>query len=420
MFKQIGGIFLNSFKKHLAYLVFFLIGILVLGLVERSFFAIAVYSVAIVFGALIIAWAAESSEIIISEGLALAIVAWLQVFPEFMIEATISWAQDVPNMLANFTGANRILVGIGWPLIFFTSAFFYRKKYGKFLTEMELGKEHSVEVIFFLAATIYSVLIFIQGSLTVFDSVFMIVLYATYLFFVSKLPHLSRKKQKELVMGIPKKVISLNKKYVKIVIAAMFLVGGLLIYFAAEPFYNNALVLATSIGVSEFLFIQWIAPFLSEFPEKTSAFYWASKVKQAPMALMNLISSKLTQWTILLAMIPLVFSASLGFISSVPLNSTVAGTGFTVATEFLLTIASSVYASVLLLKLRITWIEAASLFFIWVIQFIWVETRPFIIYLFFGLAVIEIVYYRKEINKAFSGFKHVFNSHIRKIKSGID
>jgi len=96
--------------------------------IKHSTALLFIYSFAIIFGAVIIAWAAESSEIILSEGLALAIVAWLQVFPEFMIEATIAWAQDVPNMLANFTGANRILTGVGWPLVFFTACFFFIKR----------------------------------------------------------------------------------------------------------------------------------------------------------------------------------------------------------------------------------------------------------------------------------------------------
>lgn len=404
---------MKTVKSNLIYPLFFLIGILVLGLVEKSFFFLAIYSVSIVLGALIIAWAAESSEIIMSEALALAMVAWLQVFPEFMIEATIAWAQDIPNMLSNFTGANRILTGVGWPLVFFTATVFYRRKHGSFLKEIKLNNEHSAEVIFFLAATIYSVMIFLRGALTIFDSAVMIGLYATYLIFISRLPHLSRKKSRKLIMGIPKKIISLKKSYIKPAIASMFLIGGVMIYFAAEPFYYNTMILATSLGISQFLFIQWVAPFLSEFPEKTSAFYWASSGRQIPMALMNLISSKLTQWTLLMAMIPIVFSFSIGSISSIPLDSIIAGTNITTATELLLTIATSFYASVCLLKLRFTWLEAAILLILWVIQFVWVAARPAIIWVYFGLAVLEIVVYRKEIMKAFYGFKHIFTANIR-------
>jgi cation:H+ antiporter len=405
---------MKTIKSHLLCTIFFLIIILFFGLVEKTLLSIALYSVLIVFGALLIAWGAESSEIIISEGLALALVALLQVFPEFMIEATISWAQDIPNMLSNFTGANRILTGVGWPLVFFTASMFYKKKHGKFLKQITLKNEHSAEIIFFLIATIYSIIIFIRGYLSIIDSVVMICLYISYLFFVSKLPHLSRKKTRKLLMGIPKKITSLKKPYIKPAILLMFLSGGLLVYFATEPFYNNAMLLAATLGFSQFLFIQWIAPFLTEFPEKTSAFYWASKVKQAPMALMNLISSKLTQWTLLLAMIPLIFSLSVGSISLIPLSSSLQGTSFTVSTEFLLTIATSLYASIILLKLRFTWFEAASLFVLWVAQFIIVEIRPFIIWVYVFLAILEIFIYQKEITKAFSGFRHILTVHVRK------
>jgi len=41
-----------------------------------------------------------------------------------------------------------------------------------------------------------------------------------------------------------------------------------------------------------------------------SAFYWARRVTRAPMALMNMVSSNINQWTVLAAMIPLVYGYS--------------------------------------------------------------------------------------------------------------
>jgi cation:H+ antiporter len=409
---------MDGARRYLVYAAFLLAGLLGLSIIDGSVFSIALYSVAIIIGALMIAWAAESSEFVISEGLALAIVAWLQVFPEFMIEATISWAQDVPNMLSNFTGANRILTGVGWPLVFFTASFFFRRRSGHFLGEIKLRDEHSAEVIFFLGASLYSVVIFLRGYLTLIDSAVMIAIYLAYLYFVSRLPHLSRKKGEKLIGGIPKMILGLKKNYALLAISFMMIGGGLLIFFVSEPFYNTALVVAGSLGISQFLFIQWIAPFLSEFPEKTSAFYWASKVKQAPMALMNLISSKLTQWTVLLAMIPVVFSLSIGLPSEVPLDSMVEGTSFTVATELLLTIATSFYASVSLLRLRFGWFEASSLFGLWLVQFAWVEYRPAIVWVYFALAIVQIIFYHKEMGRAFAGFKNMFFSHVGKQEQG--
>src|SRR6476659_11029022 len=41
--------------------------------------------------AMLIAWAAEAAQFLISQGLALAMLAWLQTLPEFAVEAVIAW-----------------------------------------------------------------------------------------------------------------------------------------------------------------------------------------------------------------------------------------------------------------------------------------------------------------------------------------
>ena len=41
--------------------------------------------------AMLIAWAAEAAQFLVSQGLALAILAWLQTLPEFAVEAVIAW-----------------------------------------------------------------------------------------------------------------------------------------------------------------------------------------------------------------------------------------------------------------------------------------------------------------------------------------
>ncbi len=65
---------------------------------------------AILAASMMIAWAAESAQFFVAQGFALAILAWLQTLPEFAVEAVIAWKQQVPLMLANLTGALRLLV----------------------------------------------------------------------------------------------------------------------------------------------------------------------------------------------------------------------------------------------------------------------------------------------------------------------
>ena len=71
----------------------------------------------ILASAFVVAWGAEAAQFYVSQGLALALLAWLQTLPEFAVEAVIAWQQDVPLMTANFTGALRLLTGVGWPMI---------------------------------------------------------------------------------------------------------------------------------------------------------------------------------------------------------------------------------------------------------------------------------------------------------------
>src|SRR5213594_1229205 len=82
----------------------------------------------ILVSAFVLAWGAEAAQFYISQGLALAILAWLQVMPEFAVEAVIAWHRDVALMTANFTGALRLLTGLGWPMIWMVYAFARRRR----------------------------------------------------------------------------------------------------------------------------------------------------------------------------------------------------------------------------------------------------------------------------------------------------
>ena len=120
--------------------------------------------------------------------------------------------------------------------------------------------------------------------------------------------------------------------------------------------------LALALGVAPFVFVQWVAPFLSEFPEKTSAFYWARSRGKAGMALMNMVSSNINQWTVLAAMIPIVYSISLGHPAAVPLQEH--------RVELSLTLLQSMLGMVILSNLRFEGYEAAGLFALWFAQFL--------------------------------------------------
>src|SRR5678815_228256 len=124
---------------------------------------------AILVAAIAIAWAAESAQFFIAQGFALAILAWLQTLPEFAVEAVLAWHQQVQFLLANLTGALRLLTGFGWPVIYFTAAMFQRKRGVGPLNAIVLHHHQSVEVIGLVGPLAYAGVIVYKGTLTIYD-----------------------------------------------------------------------------------------------------------------------------------------------------------------------------------------------------------------------------------------------------------
>src|SRR5258708_1290235 len=240
--------------------------------------------------AMLIAWAAEAAQFLISQGLALAMLAWLQTLPEFAVEAVIAWqaghtaadptiapalkAHATALMTANLTGSLRIMAGLGWLMIYVMPAMFNGNQ--THLRLQETQHEH---------------------------------------------------------------------------------------HCAVEPFFWGLKALAVGLCISTFVFVQWVAPFLSEFPEKVSAFNWARRVSTAPMALMNMVSSNINQWTMLAAMLPIAYALALGHAATIDFDRHQ-------ELEILMTIGQSLLGALFLANMRFHWWEAALLFTLWVVQFV--------------------------------------------------
>ncbi|MCL4477681.1 MAG: hypothetical protein M1381_01080 [Deltaproteobacteria bacterium] len=333
----------------------------------------------IVILAFIIAWAAESAQFFLSQGLALALLAWFQTAPEFMVEADLAWKQQVHLLLANFTGSLRLLTGVGLPLVFFVSYLYNRKH--KNGSTIIINETHSIEVVFFLLGTIYLFFIYLKGSLNMYDGLFMISVYAIYLMLLFRLPSSDKEEHIEYV---PRKVISMKPFQRTVTIVMLFLAGGLGLILVVGPFIGSMMGIAATLGVSNFIFIQWVAPFLSEFPEKLSAFYWAKKKTGAAMGLMNLTSSTINQLTILPALLPFIYAVSIGHISPIHFDTYQ-------KMEMLLTFAQCITVALLLIDMRFTLYEASLVFVMWLIQFIFPDLRGIVMGIFLGWALLESV-----------------------------
>ncbi len=338
---------------------------------------------AVLLAAFLLAWAAEAGQTMISQGLALAALAWLQTMPEFAIEGVIAWHGDVNLMTANFTGAIRLLVGLGWPMVFFVRAMNTPGGWRSIRKEtITLEEENSVEVLATLPPLVYFIWIITRGHFGVWDAAVLLSMYAGYLFLVSRIPARAEDELDDLP-GVSRWIVRRPGVWKPVAALSVFAVGGLLLAVSAEPFVGSMQGLAMALGIPAFVTVQWIAPLLSEFPEKVSAFQWASRVKKAPMALMNMMSSNINEWTVLASVIPIVYSISRGQLMEVPFDAHH-------KLELWLTWAQSVLAVCLLIDLKFRWHAAAGLFVLWAIQFIWADTHLVMIGIYLAWATVEI------------------------------
>lgn len=408
----------RTFMEYLAFLAVAALGIVVVVFFRDSLFLVAFFTFAAVLcAALLIAWAGEATQFSVSQGLALAIVAIVQTLPEFFVEGTIAWkaGKDLTGfwqsmVIANFTGANRLLTGLGWPLILFTAAVQRRRNGQRGPTTIALRSEQSVEVVFMLGASLYYIPIMIKGTLTLVDTAVLAAAFIGYMWVLSRLPAEDEDPQ-EILDRHPLALVTVKRRGHRMgLIIGLFLFAGLVFVFVADPFVESVRHIAEMFfGVGAvFFFLQWIAPFLSEFPEKVTAFHWARKVRLAPMALLNFISSSVNELTALVAVIPIVFSISRGTVGAVPVAEH--------NTEIFLTMAQSLYACASLLDLRYGTRSAAILLSLWLLSTAIVDTRFWVSIVFLILAGIEVVQHRGQII-AFSAFSETWRAYVAQRRS---
>ena len=364
----------------------------------------------ILAASVLITWGAEAAQFFVAQGFALAMLAWMQTLPEFAVEAVLAWKQQTALLLAGLTGALRLLTGLAWPMIYLTASVVHRRRTGEPLKKIKLDAHHSVEVIGLFFPLVYALLIWWKGTLNCWDAIPLLAMYGLYLALLLKLPPEEQEGIDDLEK-IPRAIVTAPRRWRIAGILACFLIGGVLIYLTAEPFLGSLVALAAAFGLPGFLVIQWLAPIISEFPELLSTFYFARQEENAGVALMNIASSNINQWTLLVAMLPVVYSLSRGTPSGFALDPAQ-------RTELLLTVGQSFVSMLFLLNMYFSWVEAIAMFVLFAVQFVLPaffgdDVRRYITWAFLawtaaGLALFAIR--RPKIN-AVSSFLQTWRQH---------
>lgn len=343
----------------------------------------AVFGAAIVGAAFILSWAAEVLQLDVSQGLALGLLALIAILPEYIVDATFAWkAAGDPSYaayaMANMTGANRVLIGVAWPLIVLIGWLRWRRRH------VALERGHGLELVVLLAATVYAVVIPLKGNLSVLDLVVLASLFAFYLWRLSRLPA-----EPPHLVGPARTIGALPVVARRLVTAGLALGAAAAILTVAEPFAESLVATGAHFGIDQFLLVQWLAPLASEAPEfvVVGIFAWRGATTAAMSAL---VSSKINQWTLLVATLPLVYAVALGRLAPLPL-------GHRQSQELLLTIAQSLFAVVILLDLRIYWHGALVLLGLFLAGFVWPDHRLALALVYVALTVVVAVIQRREM-----------------------
>ncbi len=353
--------------------------------------AALIFGISIFGAAFILSWAAELAQIDISQSLAVAILALVAVLPEYAVDFVFTWkaAHDPTQAhyaLANMTGANRLLVGLGWPAVLLIYILAKKKR------AVVLDESQRVEIFYLAMATLYSFTIPIKGSLNLIDTAILVTLFALYTRRVSKM----ETEEPELV-GPVKIVANLSKAPRRLWTGLFFAFSGFVIFFVAEPFAHSLVESGSHLGIDEFFLVQWLAPIASESPEFIVAATWTLR-GQAGAALKALISSKVNQWTLLVGTIPLVYAISAGEIRPFVLDLPTVGVAEDVQThELILTAAQSLFAVAVLVNLVLSRLDGLLLFGLFALQLVWQDVRMEVAGAYIVLAVIFHIANRKYL-----------------------
>lgn len=290
--------------------------------------------VAILGAAFLLSWATELAERDIPQALALLVLALVSVLPEYAVDLSfaIRAAEDpeyAQYAVANMTGANRLLIGLGWASVVLLACRRSR------VSALVLPVARTLELRFLLWATLYSFLIPLDGRITLLDSAVLIALFAAYAFSAAR----GSAEEVELVGPAARIDTHFGDLGRRGWMLALFAFAGFAIWVSAEPFANSLVEVGRRTAIDEFMLVQWVAPLASESPEFMIALLFAYRMR-GELGLGALISSKVNQWTLLVGALPIAYCVAAGTLSGLVLTPRQTG-------ELWLTSAQSLFAVLL-------------------------------------------------------------------------
>ena len=361
--------------------------------------ALVMFGAAVVAASFLLAWAAEAVQVDISGGLAIALLAFIAVLPEYVVSLYFAYeAGNEPEYVhyaaANLLGANQLVLGIGWPLLVIIGLRAISKRTGHRVKELILSPARRLELVFLGVAGVLAFVMPVTGQIHVALGIVLLVIFGLYLRQVS-----TQSVTEPELMGTPEKLASLPTRPRRSLLAAMFVFAALAVLASAEPFAHALIDTGTERGVTQVLLVQWRAPLASEAPEFIVAILLAAR-GNADDGLGALLSSKVNQWTLLVGSIPIAYLIGAGH-AALPLDSRQIA-------ETTLTAGQTMLGFAVLLRLRFQLRAAIVLLVLFVVSFLVPgETSRYVISAVYGaIALTILVRDRRHIPALATPFAH--------------
>ncbi len=336
---------------------------------------VAVTGVAVLGASFLLAWGAETAEKDVPRAFAIAVLAILAVAPEYAVDALYAWtaganagteagAEAANLAVANMTGANRILIGLGWAGIALFTVARAVKTRDRAVTRgstglgdaVELDRDIATEISFLFFATLWAFFVPLGGGIDALDTLVLVGIYAGYIFVIIR----GDVEEHDEQVGVPRYLQGWSRPRRVSAVFTLFGYSGLMIFTAVEPFAHGLEQIGLNAGIPPFFMIQWIAPLASESPELVVVAVLVNKARSTA-GFNALISSKLNQWTLLIGTLAVVYSVAAGGYGVLPFDGKQAA-------EIWITAAQSLFALAILCNFRISVGEALVLLVLFVSQ----------------------------------------------------
>ncbi|WP_199732074.1 sodium:proton exchanger [Cellulomonas triticagri] len=352
--------------------------------------ALAVFGAAVVAASFVLAWAAEAAQVDVSGGFAIAVLALIAVLPEYAVDLYYAYTAGsdpayVQYAAANMTGSNRLLLGLGWPLVVLVSLYVAGRVSKKPATALALEPGNRVELGFLLIAGLVAFVIPATGHIHLVFGLAMIAWFGFYLYKLTR----GEAEEPDLI-GTAAAIGALPRRRRRTTVVALFVLAAAVILLSAEPFAEALVASGSQLGIDEFLLVQWLAPLASEAPEFIIAVLFAWRGK-GTAAIATLISSKINQWTLLVGSLPIAYLAG-GGSASLVLDTRQ-------TEEMLLTAAQTLMGVAILLGLRFHRWSAWALLALFAVQFPLTSTHGRFILsgVYLAIAAVILVVQRRHL-----------------------